>query len=639
MVLRHLFKVLISLTVAALTGPAALAIVYAARPGFTLEMDRPIPRVLTGFYAGERAGEETFAWSQRQATMRLSGLDRRGAWLCIVRLRGGRADTRLLPEVTLAVDGIVVGRHTTTNDFSDIRVSLAPRGGSGAIITLDTSTFVPGGGDTRELGVYVDRWTCAPDPAFVPLPPRPVMRTAAIATTAFGAVLIVMSAPAVVFLIGVAAVAGLQAIPLARDLGPFSAFAVPIEWFAVALALVVLVTLCLLRLAMKRSVSAAGRVALFVTFGLLYLKLLVLFHPSKLLVDAVFHAHRLEWVLDGRYFFTQPMPSGVRFPYAIGLYVFAAPWTTFTTDLVSLLRIVVMAGEAIAGLLIYALVARCWGDRVVAAAAATFYGLVPRTFEMIGNANLTNAFGQSAAIAVLAAATLLPLSKGQWKTWIGLMLLCAFALLCHISTLTLLSAILAALAVLYRWFGRPALRTEAWMIGTAFIVAGVLSVVLYYGHFGDAFRSAARVRATAGAVTTTTAVPTPVSMTRRVTDVARVSAQSIGWPLVLLAVPGVVFWVRRGWRDRLGLAIAALTITFFVFVTSTAMMPVQQGFYRYALEFVTRVTLATYPAMVIWAALGAVSGWRLGGLARIAGVVLAVAAIATAGDAWIGWIH
>ena len=64
--------------------------------------------------------------------------------------------------------------------------------------------------------------------------------------------------------------------------------------------------------------------------------------------DAVFHAHRLEWVLGGRYFFTQPMPSGVSFPYAIALYVAAAPFASLTRDHVALLRIVVCAAIAFA---------------------------------------------------------------------------------------------------------------------------------------------------------------------------------------------------------------------------------------------------------------------------------------------------
>src|SRR6185503_13215202 len=148
-----------------------------------------------------------------------------------------------------------------------------------------------------------------------------------------------------------------------------SGFALPIEGVAIALALVLWVTLIVSRRGLGQPVSVAARVALFVTVGVLYLKLIALFHPSKLVIDADFHAHRLEWVLGGRYFFTQPMPSGVVFPYAIGLYVFAAPWTVFTSDYVSLLRIVVTAVEAAGGILLYRLISRCWGDRFVAATA------------------------------------------------------------------------------------------------------------------------------------------------------------------------------------------------------------------------------------------------------------------------------
>ena len=55
----------------------------------------------------------------------------------------------------------------------------------------------------------------------------------------------------------------------------------------------------------------------------LYLKLLVLLHPPMPVGDAVFQAHRFEWVLSGRYYFTSIAPGGYEFPYAIGLYVVA----------------------------------------------------------------------------------------------------------------------------------------------------------------------------------------------------------------------------------------------------------------------------------------------------------------------------
>jgi hypothetical protein len=633
---RRLFRALLFLTAAALAGIAALAIAYASRPSFTAEMDRPMGAVLSGVYDSERSGDDTFAWTGRQATMTLPGLDRRGPWTCIVRLRGGRADPASLPEVTLSVDGVVTGRHATSNDFTEIGVPLAVRKGTGATITLTTPTFVPGGGDKRELGVYVDRWTCAPDPGFHPMPPSSAMRTAAIASAAFGSALLLMGAPVTLFAAGVTTMAGLQAIPLTRDTGLFSAFALPIEWLAVALAMVMGAIVLAGRLKPGRPMSSAAHVAVFVTLGALYLKLLALLHPSKPLIDALFHAHRLEWVLGGNYFFTQQMPSGVQFPYAIGLYVFSALWTMFTSDLVTLLRLVVTGAEAATGLLLYYLVARCWNDRFVAASAAALSTLALATFDVVGNANFTNAFGQSVAFAALAAATLWPLSKERWPNWVGLTLLIAFGLLCHISTLTLLSAVLGVLLVLYLIAPRPRLTREAWMIAFALVVAFGIATALYYRHFGDSFASALRVRATAA--TPAAATPAVPLMTRAV-DVTRSAVLTIGWPLLLLAIPGAVAWVQRGWRDRLGLAIAALAITFFVFTTSVAVMPVERAFYRYALEFVTRVTLATYPAVVIWAALGAVTAWRKGGLIRAAGLGLVLAAIIVAGEKWMDWIR
>lgn len=633
-VLRLVFWV----TAAAFAGAAALTAAYALRPGFTLEMDREMPGTVSGFHAGERAGQETFAWSRRQVTMQLPNLDRRGAWTCTVRLRGGRAAPDTLPEVLLAVDGIVKTRLQTTNDFSDVRLPLEPRSGSGAVLTLTTSTFVPGAGDPRELGVYVDRWTCGPDAGFVPLPPGPAILTAAIAAAAFGGALALMSAPAVVAGAAVAAIAGVQAVVLVKDLGPFTEFAIPVDWLAGVLALMLWATLLVSRRALGRPISAAGQFALFVTVAVLYLKLITLVHPSKLIVDALFHAHRLEWVLDGRYYFTQIMPSGVRFPYAIGLYVFAAPWTVLTSDYVSLLRVIVTAAEAAGGLLLYVLITRTWGDRAVAAAATVLYSLVPRTFEIVGNANMTNAFGQSVALATLVAVTLCPLSRDRWKTWTGLTVLAAFAMLCHVSTFTLLAAILGTLATLYWWASRTALRSEARMIGAVLVCAAVLATAVYYGHFADAYRSAARVRATPSAVTSSSTVPS-IPLTTRISDAARLSVQAVGWPMVVLAVPGVMAWRSRGLQDRLGLAIAALAITFGLLTLSVVVAPVEQSFHRYAVEFLSRVTLATYPAMVIWAALGAVWAWRAGGIARIGGAVLMAAALAGAGDAWFGWIR
>ena len=101
----------------------------------------------------------------------------------------------------------------------------------------------------------------------------------------------------------------------------------------------------------------------------LWLKLIALLHPAKPVVDALFNAHRLDWVLAGKYYFTQPFIGGVEMPYAIGLYVFASLWTWITSDHTALIRGVTAASDVAAGALLYPIVLRAWGQRRTAVLA------------------------------------------------------------------------------------------------------------------------------------------------------------------------------------------------------------------------------------------------------------------------------
>src|SRR5688572_32884157 len=98
MFVRRPILALAAVAVSAAAGASLLWAAYALRPGFTLEMDRPMPAVASGFHGEERVARETFAWTRRQATMRLPGLDRRSPWDCRIRLRGSRQDVSTLPE-------------------------------------------------------------------------------------------------------------------------------------------------------------------------------------------------------------------------------------------------------------------------------------------------------------------------------------------------------------------------------------------------------------------------------------------------------------------------------------------------------------------------------------------------------------
>ncbi len=608
----------------AVVSGLAVLVMYGASPSVTLDMDRPLGTAASGFFPDERVERETFAWTRRTATVDLDGLDRRIPWVCTVRIKGGRADVSTLPEAVATVDGIIVSRLATNNDYQDLKIPLAAQPGhSGATVSVTLSNTFRPPSDPRDLGALIDRWACTPAEGGWPIVPRQALTAAALVGAAFGVALALLGVSVALGSVGLLAVAIAVAMPMSTALGPFGEYPGTVLSFGLAVAGVLTIA-GLAAIQIGRPLSMAARVVLAISAIVLLAKLLALLHPSKLIVDAVFHAHRLQWVLEGRFYFTQVMPSGVRFPYAIGLYVFAAPWSLLTTDFVTLLRVIVVGAEVLTGIFAYVLVSRYWQDRTAGAWAVVLLALVPRTFEIVGNANMTNAFGQSMAFAVLAVATLWSLRWGQWRPWLGLTALTTAALLCHISTFMLLGVILVVLVGLYWWSGDKELKSSAWSIATALAVASVIAIVVYYGHFAEAYRSAARV-STAGDQTIY------ASLSAKAFDVARLTVQGLGWPLFLLGLVGAVHLWTTTKRDRLTRTVATLGISLVVLGIAVTVTPVEQSFQRYNAEFFSRVILATYPAFAIAGALGGVALWRRAGVWRGAAVVAFSATV------WVGW--
>jgi hypothetical protein len=527
----------------------------------------------------------------------------------------------------------------STNDYQDVTVRLPARAGQPRTTVTVTSskTFQPGATDRRTLGVMIDRWSCAPAAGQFVVPPPRSLRAAAVAGGALGGAVAAITTGVLAPILAIAAIAAAQGVPLAWGFGGFTDYPGRLAWAAGVTALLLAVVALLDRVRPARLTQTARWVAVC-TAAIFYLKLIVLLHPSKPPIDVIFHAHRLQWVLDGRWYFTQPMPSGVRFPYAIGLYVFAAPWSWLTNDYALLLRVIVTAAELSGSVLVYLMVARLWNDRLAGAFAAALLPLVPRLFEIVGNANMTNAFGQSAALATVAAAVLWPLDRAHLGRVAAFAGVTAFALLCHISTLTLLSASLLIVAALFWWKDGEGGRQRAACVSAALVVAALFAIVVYYGHFGDAYRTAARVRAQAPATAPGAAETVgAASIGSKIVEAADLSVEAVGWPILLLGAAGAGWAWRR--RDRLTLGIAAWMITFAVFTTSVVLMPVERSFQRYAAEFISRVTLSTYPAMVILAGAGAAGLWREKGMARILAIGLVGGAAYVAGQAWIEWLR
>jgi hypothetical protein len=630
--------------VGAFLGATAVATAYVMRPTLALEMDRSLPRrFASGWYDSERAGQTTFAWTAQRADIKLTGVDRRVTWTCSVRFRGGRSDPGTQPSVALAADGLVATTAKATNDFQDAAIVLPPRASSGAVVTItSSSTLVPGPSDPRPLGVQIDRMTCAPS-AGIAWPPSASIRDAALAAAIFGAAFALLGLRLRIALSAVTVLAVLQALPLASGPAPYLPFSEAMIWYAlwIGIAAVVLVA-ALNGLRTPPGLHQSARVAIVVSAVVLDLKLLGLLHPSKLVIDAVFHAHRFEWVMAGKYYFTQPMPGGVTFPYAIGLYVFAAPWSVFTGDHVALLKVVVCSAQAVAGALLYPVISKAWNDRVAAVTAVVLFNVVPLSYGLLGNANLTNTFGEAVALAAVLTASLVPGARPL--PLIVLFLVSSLAFLSHVSTFALLGVTLAALAVGYRMFGGSTLRATAWSVGLVTIASAVLAVILYYGHFEEVYKKALRVRADATVTQSqappdVTAVPpaTPgPSLGARISYAIQSAIGTIGWPIVLLGIAGLWRSVVDRSNDRATLAAMAWAVSGLVFL-GVAVMRVDAPFQRYAAEFFGRVLLATSPAGVVLAARGTGWAWNQGLTLRLGAASLVAWALVSGIRTWISW--
>jgi hypothetical protein len=645
--IRTTARVLIAAVAGAAAGAICLTVAYARHATLTLEMDRELPRKFaSGFYPAERAGETTFAWTARRADITLRGLSRSEDWTCAVTFRGGRSDPAAQPVVDVAVDGIAAANAAATNEFQEIQVPVPSRAGQGLVLSIaSSSTIVPGPSDPRELGVQVDKVRCRPAGAALIRPPRGVARDAALNVAVFGAAFAFAGTTLGATLLAVLLVAAAQALPLSTGAAPYIGFSGSFSLFAVWLAVLTVALIKGLERWRGRALETTARFVLLFSGAALYLKLLALLHPSKLLVDALFHAHRLEWVLAGRYFFTQPMPGGVSFPYAIGLYLFAVPWSLLTRDHVMLLRVVVCAAEVVAGALLYPAIVRAWGTRGAAAIAVVLFNVVPLPYGLVGNANLTNAFGQSVALATLMVATMLSTARHNVASVIGLFSLCALAFLSHVSTFALLAVTLVALAFFYRWRGGPALSRTAWTILGVTIVAALFAVVVYYGHFGDVYRTALRVRSEATATQSPSAASVPPSSASataplgvRIGNALAFTYAAVGWPILVLAAVGAWRVWSDGLRDRAVFAVAAWGVAYIAFL-AVAVMRVDAPFQRYAAEFFGRVLFATYPAAVMLAACGLGWAWPRGIAARVLTVVLVGCAVILGMQHWMGWFQ
>jgi hypothetical protein len=630
--------------------------IYQWQPEIRLGMDRRLPPGVRGFYPLERQGKTSFAWSSGSVRLEFDHVDRRVPWVCRADVINWRSPGAGPARVQIrSNDALLLDRHVGEPDAA-LEFTIPPDAASSAIDAgIDVSpTFRPGPQDPRDLGLAFDAIVCEPAAGSMPWPARAILVRSAAAAAIVGITVGLAGLPMLTALGVGGGVALAQSWSLASGGAAHSLTLPPVFLLVLLFGLFCLVPAALAAGLLRAPLSTAARLAVVVSACGFYLKLIFLLHPDKDIVDAVFHAHRFDWVLAGRFYFTQLSTSATPFPYAIGLYVFSAPWSLLTADHVTLLRVVVCASEAMAGVLLYPLILRAWGDRATAVVAVLLFHLLPLPYAVIGNANLTNAFGQSAALVTMMAAISWAFEPRGAPALAGLTALAGLAFLSHVGTLACLLPTLVILAALFFVVGGRAFRKPARYVLAATGLALALAVGLYYAHFGGVYRPhIERARAAMTGVDAPDATPSGTAsgrpqpaaarnappLQRGVKGALNQTRGSLGWPIIVLALAGAWCLLISRRADRLVLGLGAWMTTGAIFLGWSALRTVDPLYVQDAWEFIGRVELATSPAAAILAACGATWAWRSGPLLRTAGAMLVGAAVWVAARAIGAWIY
>lgn len=596
---------LVRLTTVAVVGPAVAAglfiLAYRRHASLVFEMGI-VPPVAHGLYPAEQnpAGV-TFAWTGPSARLSFAELDRRVAWTLALRLIVWRPPGVPLPEVAVSVDGARSVATLVTRDFEELRVVLPRRADRrGATVTIEVfPSFTPPSQDTRRLSIALDRVAVTPAEAWVLPPPRAVAKVAA-AAAALGPALVLARASLASAAVTVLLMSGAVAWLGTRGLAPYFDYPRHVAWLAfwTAFALVLLVRL--IERTFRGRLASTGRFVLIWSAAAVYLKLLVLVHPDMPVGDALFHAHRLQYVLAGRWFFTSVAPGEYDFPYPFALYLVAAPfaiWTRESTIHIVILRTLVTVADAAAGMLLYRMVAKAWNDRVAGAAAVATYHLFPLAARTMEWGNLTNAFGQSLFVLAAALMTTEGLRREHRRQVLGLTAAIAAACLSHPSTCAILITFAGLVGWLLRRHKDAAAQASAQAVARATTAAVLVAMLLYYAWFVDTYRA---VGLRLGSELAASMVaPAWQRLVARLWDVPSQVVAHHGWPATLLALVGIRALARRPPSDRLRLLLGAWAGACLVFLLLGLLTPIDLRYY-----------LADLPAVAIVAGIGWSRLWQ-----------------------------
>lgn len=577
----------------------------------------------SGFYPAELDGERSFNWMPQTGRIRLLRLDRRDPLTLAIWVQP--AVTNRPVDLTIAVDGIAVPPQRLAAGSQQIDIAIPPADSTRSVVNLAVSdALVPGGSDTRSLGLRIDGIALEPVSGRLRIPSAS-LRAAAVAGLALGAVVaLTLGARPLAFALGAAGGAWFGFL-LTFDgafLGPYADRA---QMIGVACAIAAAGCFVL-----TGRTTTAERWGLRAAAGAVVLltacKLALFFHPMATVGDSIFHVHRAQVVQRGEYFFTSITPRPFfEFPYPPGLYVVAGPlWQTFRSEMehVWLLRSVVLVAEALLALAIYGVVFANWKNRLAAFLAGTITLLLPVGLYTICTSNLTNSFGQS--IFGIGVAALLCTDIRPSRRWVlgaaGAALVCG-GFLSHFSTFSVGIPLLFTCGAAVFLGGRGAPRRVAIALLLALVIASTAAIGIYYAHFTPVYkRTAERVLAREGEAQQRSMVAPP---SVKATRVATTVWTEFGAAVLIGGVVAGALLLRSRAADPLTLALAgwaAVVAGFWVLGIVTAVE--------------MRASLAAQPLAAIAAAYAIARGAEDGALARAAAAIAIASIVLHAVSDW-----
>ena len=582
---------------------------YPAASTIVVRTDGDLQAIGRGFYPLEQNQAVTYAWTAPHAELTIPALDRQIDWRLTGDVNIWRPPDVPRPRVVVSVDGTPVLDREIRGPFAlDIPLVRRPGASSAAIVIETSPAFVPGAQDPRKLGIAIASISIAPDKGT----PRPPVRTAVagmLAIAILGAVAAVLHVPVVGVGASVIVIAWSQAWLMTRGIAPHVTYPVQVLILAAALGGGALALTWIVQRIRSDRLDPMSAAAIALSLGACYLKLTVLLHPGMPIGDGVFHAHRLEYVLGGRLYFTSITPDNYVFPYPVLLYVVAAPFSFLasdTLDRVALLRIVSTVADAGAGVLLYWMIVRATSDRLAALTSVAWYHCIPITSWIMTWGNLTNAFAQSLFVATLALVVGLPVQWHRHRTVMLLVLVAASAMLTHPSTFAILAAVLTATGCLYAWRGGD-LRSSGIAVLAATIFAVITAVGLYYAWFPSVYVSElGRAASEAGS-----RAPAPTSLGMKLTNAFVLANVYFGTAAIMSAAIGAWRLSHVDNSTRLTSLLLAWTGTSVVFLAMGILTPIEMRYH-----------FAAFPALAIAAAFACAWAWRGGVLLRVAATLV-----------------